>query len=168
MARPGAALSGRRPLDSDGYARDDAGSVWPERTMERAKVDDGAEFELTGTISSQWYVGTGADPESLIPGEPFATGAVKEVLDGVRAGQDVGFDEILTLFRARGREVARSPRSPMNCARRSSGMSSPGSPTATSTTPMCARSSAALRLFEGPAVAQPPRHPLSARTRRHR
>lgn len=92
--------------DSDGYARDDAGSVWPERTMERAKVDDGAEFELTGTISSQWYVGTGADPESLIPGEPFATGAVKEVLDGVRAGQDVGFDEMLTLFRARGREVA--------------------------------------------------------------
>ena len=92
--------------DSDGYARDDAGSVWPERTMERAKVDDGAEFELTGTISSQWYVGTGADPESLIPGQPFATGAVKEVLDGVRAGQDVGFDEILTLFRARGREVA--------------------------------------------------------------
>ena len=92
--------------DSDGYARDDDGSVWPERTMERAKVDDGAEFELTGTISSQWYVGTGADPESLIPGKPFATGAVKEVLDGVRAGQDVGFDEILTLFRARGREVA--------------------------------------------------------------
>ncbi len=92
--------------DSDGYARDDTGSVWPERTMERAKVDDGAEFELTGTISSQWYVGTGADPESLIPGEPFATGAVREVLDGVRAGQDVGFDEILTLFRARGREVA--------------------------------------------------------------
>ena len=76
--------------DSDGYARDDAGSVWPERTMERAKVDDGAEFELTGTISSQWYVGTGADPESLIPGEPFATGAVKEVLDGVRAGQGRG------------------------------------------------------------------------------
>ncbi len=92
--------------DSDGYARDDAGSVWPERIMERAKVNDGAEFELTGTISSQWYVGTGADPESLIPGEPFAAGAVKEVLNGVRAGQDVGFDEILTLFRARGREVA--------------------------------------------------------------
>ncbi|MBQ89725.1 MAG: 7,8-didemethyl-8-hydroxy-5-deazariboflavin synthase, partial [Acidimicrobiaceae bacterium] len=92
--------------DSDGYARDDDGSVWPERTMERAKVDDGAEFELTGSISSQWYVGTGADPETLIPGEPFATGAVKEVLDGVRAGQDVGFDETLTLFRARGREVA--------------------------------------------------------------
>ena len=74
--------------------------------MERAQVDDVAEDELTGTISSQWYDGTGADPESLIPGEPFATGAVKEVLEGVRAGQDVGFDEMLTLFRARGREVA--------------------------------------------------------------
>ena len=92
--------------DSAGYARDDAGSVWPERTMERAKVDDGAEFELTGTISSQWYVGTGADPEIVIPGEPCASGAVAEVLDGVRAGDDVGFDELMTLFGARGREVA--------------------------------------------------------------
>jgi len=92
--------------DTDGYARDDAGSVWPERTMERAKVDDGAEFELTGTMSTQWYVGAGGDPEELIPGEPVATGPVAEVLDGVRDGQDVGFDEILTLFRARGREVA--------------------------------------------------------------
>ncbi len=92
--------------DSDGFARDDPGSVWPERTMERAKVDDGAEFELTGTISSQWYVGTGGDPQQLVPGEPCATGPVAEVLDGVRAGDDVGFDEIVTLFRARGREVA--------------------------------------------------------------
>ena len=92
--------------DSDGFARDDPGSVWPERTMERAKVDDGAEFELTGTISSQWYVGTGGDPQQLVPGEPCATGPVAEVLDGVRAGEDVGFDEIVTLFRARGREVA--------------------------------------------------------------
>ena len=91
---------------SDGFARDDPGSVWPERTMERAKVDDGAEFELTGTISSQWYVGAGGDPQQLIPGEAFAVGPVAEVLDGVRAGEDVGFDEIVTLFRARGREVA--------------------------------------------------------------
>lgn len=92
--------------DSDGFARDDPGSVWPERTMERAKVDDGAEFELTGTISSQWYVGAGGDPQHLVPGEAFAAGPVAEVLDGVRAGHDVGFDEIVTLFRARGREVA--------------------------------------------------------------
>jgi len=92
--------------DSDGFARDDPGSVWPERTMERAKVDDGAEFELTGTISSQWYVGAGGEAPVLIPGEPAASGPVGEVLEGVRAGEDVGFDEIVTLFRARGREVA--------------------------------------------------------------
>jgi FO synthase len=92
--------------DADGFARDDPGSVWPERTMERAKVDDGAEFELTGAISSQWYVGAGGDPQSLVPGEPSAAGPVAEVLAGVRAGEDVGFDEIVTLFRARGPEVA--------------------------------------------------------------
>jgi FO synthase len=92
--------------DSDGFARDDPGSVWPERTMERAKVDDGAEFDLVGHISSQWYVGAGGDPQVLVPGRAAAGGAVGEVLQGVRAGDDVGFDEILTLFRARGPEVA--------------------------------------------------------------
>jgi len=92
--------------DSDGFARDDPGSVWPERTMERAKVGDGAEFELTGTVSRQWYVGTDGDPITLIPSPARATGAVREVLDGVDRGEDVGFDEILTLFRARGPEIS--------------------------------------------------------------
>jgi 7,8-didemethyl-8-hydroxy-5-deazariboflavin synthase CofH subunit/7,8-didemethyl-8-hydroxy-5-deazariboflavin synthase CofG subunit len=49
-------------------------------------------------------------PESLgIPGSPAvapsARGAVGEVLAGVLAGQEVGEDEIVTLFRARGTEV---------------------------------------------------------------
>ncbi len=91
--------------DSAGFGRDDPGSVWPERTMERAKVDDGAEFELVGEISSQWYVGAGGDPSVLVPAVTGATGAVGEVIEGVRAGTDVGFDEILTLFKARGPEV---------------------------------------------------------------
>ena len=91
--------------DSTGFGRDDPGSVWPERTMERAKVDDGAEFELVGEISSQWYVGAGGDPSVLVPAVRGATGAVGEVIEGVRAGTDVGFDEILTLFKARGPEV---------------------------------------------------------------
>ena len=93
--------------DSDGFARDDPGSVWPERTMEKAKVGDGAEFDLVGDLSTQWYVGTGGDPQVLVPGRASARagGAVAEVLQGVRDGQDVGFDEILTLFRARGPEV---------------------------------------------------------------
>jgi len=92
--------------DSDGFARDDPGSVWPERTMEKAKVGDGAEFDLVGDLSTQWYVGAGGDPQVLVPGRASAGGAVGEVLQGVRDGQDVGFDEILTLFRARGPEVA--------------------------------------------------------------
>ncbi len=92
--------------DSDGFARDDPGSVWPERTMERSKVGDGAEFELTGTISSQWYVGADGDPLALVPGRASAGGPVGEVLQGVRSGDDVGSDELLTLFRARGPEVA--------------------------------------------------------------
>ncbi len=98
--------------DSEGYGRDDPGSVWPERTMERAKVDDGAEFELVGELSTQWYVGAGGDPAVLVPapgnagGVAGTGGAVGEVIDGVRAGEDVGFDEIVTLFKARGPEVA--------------------------------------------------------------
>jgi len=92
--------------ESDGFARDDPGSVWPERTMERARVDDGAEFELTGTVSSQWYVGTGTEPPALIPESAATVGPVAEVVAGIRQGQDVGFDELVTLFRARGPEVA--------------------------------------------------------------
>ena len=91
--------------DSDGFARDDPGSVWPERTMEKSNVDDGAELELVGDRSTQWYVGAGGDPQVLVPGRAAAGGAVGEVLQGVSDGTDVGFDEILTLFRARGPEV---------------------------------------------------------------
>jgi len=92
--------------DSSGYARDDPGSVWPERTMERAKVGDGAEFDLVGHISSQWYTGTGTEPTDLISPDAVAHGAVGEVIDGVRMGHDVGFDEIVCLFGARGAEVS--------------------------------------------------------------
>ncbi len=92
--------------DSDGFARDDPGSVWPERTMERAKVGDGAEFDLVGNLSSQWYTGAGRDPMTIVGARASASGPVGEVLQGVRSGSDVGFDEIVTLFRARGPEVS--------------------------------------------------------------
>ncbi len=92
--------------DSDGFARDDPGSVWPERTMERAKVGDGAEFDLVGNLSSQWYTGSGRDPMTIVGGRASAGGAVGEVLQGVRSRSDVGLDEIVTLFGARGSEVS--------------------------------------------------------------
>lgn len=157
---PGLRFAVQDRSDSAGFARDDPGSVWPERTMERAKVGDGAEFELTGAISTQWYVGAGGDPltllrvpepsrhmspyapaawpaadgddsllsasgngslgnapaadattvEALPPPRPggearLEKGAVAEVLRGVMAGEQVGRDEMLTLFGARGPEV---------------------------------------------------------------
>src|SRR5207237_2296491 len=47
-------------------------------------------------------------PVPLVPGSPaVAPGSpVAEVLDGVRLGQEPGVDELVTLFSARGREVA--------------------------------------------------------------
>ena len=42
----------------------------------------------------------------LLPARAVATGAVREVLDGVMLGQEAGEAELLTLFGARGPEVA--------------------------------------------------------------
>ncbi|MCB0986890.1 MAG: bifunctional FO biosynthesis protein CofGH [Acidimicrobiales bacterium] len=92
--------------DAEGLARDDPGSVHPQKVGEVRNVGDGAEVVLTGRRSSQWYVGLDADPPPLIPAEGVATGAIGEVLAGVRAGEDPGEDELVTLFSARGREVA--------------------------------------------------------------
>ncbi len=91
--------------DAEGLARDDPGSVHPQKVGEIRNVADGAEVHLVGRRSTQWYVGLDADPPTLIPGEVRATGAVAEVLDGVRAGQVPDEDQIVTLFGARGREV---------------------------------------------------------------
>lgn len=92
--------------DSEGFGRDDPGSQFPERTMERAKAGDGADVELVGELSTQWYSGAGTDPAVLVPARAAARGAVGEVLQGVGGGSEVGFDEIVTLFGARGPEVA--------------------------------------------------------------
>ena len=93
--------------DAEGLGRDDPGSVFPERTLENAKAGTGAEIVLTGVRSSAWYSGADAEPATLVPGPGSGAvrGRVREVLDGVRAGQQVGFDEIVALFAARGPEV---------------------------------------------------------------
>jgi FO synthase len=57
----------------------------------------------------QWSPGRDDLNPPAILGVPWSTpgrGAVAEVLDGVRAGQEVGVDEIVTLLGARGPEVA--------------------------------------------------------------
>jgi 7,8-didemethyl-8-hydroxy-5-deazariboflavin synthase CofH subunit/7,8-didemethyl-8-hydroxy-5-deazariboflavin synthase CofG subunit len=92
--------------DAEGLGRDDPGSVFPENVEFVKKGDDGADVEITGDRSTQWYSGAEVDPMVLVPARAAATGAVGEVLQGVLDGQEVGHDEIVTLFSARGPEVA--------------------------------------------------------------
>jgi FO synthase len=93
--------------DAEGLGRDDPGAVLPERTLENARAGTGAEIVLTGERSTAWYSGAEVDPPHLVPApHDRVRGAVAEVLAGVRAGQTVGEEEIVTLFGARGPEVA--------------------------------------------------------------
>jgi FO synthase len=92
--------------DAEGLGRDDPGIVLPESYADAVNVADGAEVDLSGRRSTAWYSGAGAEPQLLIPGDARVGGAVAEVLAGVRSGQEVGVPEIVTLFGARGPEVA--------------------------------------------------------------
>ncbi|MDQ3150245.1 MAG: 7,8-didemethyl-8-hydroxy-5-deazariboflavin synthase CofG, partial [Actinomycetota bacterium] len=71
--------------DAEGLARDDPGAVFPERYADAVNVGTGAEVVQVGRRSTAWYSGAGVTPPVLLPGRPRATGAVAEVLDGVRA-----------------------------------------------------------------------------------
>ena len=92
--------------DADRLGRDDPGAVWPERHQAAANVGTGAEVIQIGRRSTAWYSGADATPITLVPGHSRATTAVADVLDGVLAGHEVGENEIVTLFSARGPEVA--------------------------------------------------------------
>jgi len=97
--------------DAAGLARDDPGAQWPERHAAAANVGTGAEVIQVGRRSTAWYSGAGVTPPVLVPATPAAgsargSGAVAEVLAGVRAGMQPGEDELVTLFGARGPEVA--------------------------------------------------------------
>ena len=92
--------------DAEGLGRDDPGAVFPERTMEDAAVTDGAEVVLIGDRSTAWYSGADTVPMTLLPAPAKARGRLREILDGVEQGQEIGVDEIAALFSARGAEVA--------------------------------------------------------------
>ncbi|MEA3216306.1 MAG: synthase, partial [Acidimicrobiia bacterium] len=93
--------------DAEWLARDDPGAVWPEKVTAADVVHDGAEVVLVGHRSTQWYSGSNNPPPTLVPGSlpRLARGPVAEVLEGVVSGQEVGEDEIVALFAARGPEV---------------------------------------------------------------
>jgi len=94
--------------DAEGLGRDDPGAVWPERTSAADVVTDGAEVVLIGHRSTAWYSGAQSEPPVLVPG-PAATrpgSRLQRVLDTVTAGDPVDHDDIVTMFAARGPEVA--------------------------------------------------------------
>ncbi|MEW6475759.1 MAG: 5-amino-6-(D-ribitylamino)uracil--L-tyrosine 4-hydroxyphenyl transferase CofH [Actinomycetota bacterium] len=92
--------------DADGLARDDPGAVLPHRFATRANPGSGAEVTPIGPRSTAWYSGGDGEPPALLPARAEATGAVREVLDGLALGQTAGEEELLTLLAARGPEVA--------------------------------------------------------------
>ncbi len=93
--------------DAEGLARDDPGAVWPECHAAAGNVGTGAEVLQVGRRSTAWYSGAASPPPPpLVPAPARATGAVAEVLDGVRAGEVPGETELVTLLCARGPEVA--------------------------------------------------------------
>jgi len=92
--------------DADGLGRDDPGAMFPERHQDAANVGTGPEVVQVGRRSTAWYAGADAAPPVIVPAPPAAGGALAEVLAGVRVGQEVGLDEILVLFAARGPAVA--------------------------------------------------------------
>ena len=84
------------------YAQD------PERWLDpamRFPVMDRSDAEALGR-DHPWSSGADVAPPALLPSRAAATGAVAEVLAGVRLGQEVGEAEIVALFSARGPEVA--------------------------------------------------------------
>jgi len=98
--------------DAEGLARDDPGQMWPEKVTAADVVHDGAEVVLVGHRSTQWYSGATQSPPELIDSEiagsssPLKPGnRISEIIRGHQLGQEIGADEIVTLFRARGPEV---------------------------------------------------------------
>jgi len=98
--------------DAEGLGRDDPGAMFPEKMTANEHAGTGAEVvQITSArnTSTAWYSGAPVHPQVLIPSTSSARpswGPVHEVLEGVLAGQEVGQDEIVTLFSARGPEVA--------------------------------------------------------------
>ena len=92
--------------DSEDLGRDDPGAFFPEKTeFITHDAGDGAEVVIVGDRSTAWYSGAPVSPTDLIKRNTARSGPVTEVLDGVLAGEEAGFDELLTLFGARGPEV---------------------------------------------------------------
>jgi FO synthase len=82
---------------------------WLDPGMRFAVLDRSDAEGLGRQPGEVWYSGVEVEPPTVLPvpaGSARAGGAVGEVLAGVLLGQDIDVDEIVTLFSARGPEVA--------------------------------------------------------------
>ena len=114
----------RAVTEAKGFSLAPRLTVYPEYALDpqrwldvdmRFPVLDRSDAEGLGRPDDGgWYSGADAAPPVLLApprqngsanGRAISRGAVREVLAGVRAGQEVGVDEIVTLFGARGPEV---------------------------------------------------------------
>jgi len=78
---------------------------WLDPAM-RFPVLDHSDAEGLGRDLDRWTSGGEEVPPEVVPGpRRRAGGAVADVLDGVLDGSEVGIDEIVTLFAARGPEL---------------------------------------------------------------
>jgi FO synthase len=95
--------------DAEGLGRDDPGAIWPEKVTAADVVLDGAEVVLVGHRSTQWYSGSNNKPPTIIAAGTRTTidprSRIHEIIEGHRSGQEIGEQEIIDLFRARGPEV---------------------------------------------------------------
>ena len=95
--------------DAEGLGRDDPGAIWPEKVTAADVVLDGAEVVLVGHRSTQWYSGSNNKPPTIIAAGTRTAidprSRIHEIIEGHRSGQEIGEQEIIDLFRARGPEV---------------------------------------------------------------
>jgi FO synthase len=113
--RPWPAIDRLRAVtEAHGYELAPRLTIYPEYACEPERwLDERLRFPVLELSDAEglardtsWSPGADDAPPALLPGPARAGGAVREVIDGVLLGQEVGEDEIVTLFGARGREVA--------------------------------------------------------------
>ena len=103
----------REATEARGFALAARLTIYPEFALDPGRwLDEAMRFPVLDRSDAEgrarhhrWCAGGEVPPPALLPSQAAASGAVREVLDGVLLGQQVDEDEIVTLFSARGPEV---------------------------------------------------------------
>lgn len=113
--RPWPALDRIQEVTQDrGFALAPRLTIYPEYALQpEVWLDENTRFAILDRSDAEglgrdheWCSGGLAEPPKLLPAFAAAGDAVGEVLQGASSGQELGLEEIVTLFGARGQEVA--------------------------------------------------------------